>query len=91
MASERAGGAGKSLRITCHSNSPPRRMKGSSVRRPSASGGSRSDRTSAKWQSVPAVDQSWLTDKRESRIDGTQRTPVRVYLSNLLLESRTVS
>eukprot|EP00965_Chrysotila_dentata_P004449 144673-Pleurochrysis_carterae.AAC.1 len=26
-------------------------MKGSNVRRPSASGGSRSDRTSAKWQS----------------------------------------
>eukprot|EP00965_Chrysotila_dentata_P240817 6203928-Pleurochrysis_carterae.AAC.5 len=40
---------------------------------------------------MSAVDQSWLTDNSESRIDGTQRTPVSVYLSSLFRESRTVS
>eukprot|EP00965_Chrysotila_dentata_P133496 4414809-Pleurochrysis_carterae.AAC.1 len=58
IASERAGRVGELSRITCHSNNPPRRMKGSDVRRPFASGGSRSERTSAKWQSVPAEVQS---------------------------------
>eukprot|EP00965_Chrysotila_dentata_P068518 2264821-Pleurochrysis_carterae.AAC.7 len=67
-------------------------MNGRRVRRPSASGGSLSDaRTSAKWQSVSAVDQSWPIDKSESRMEGTQRTPVSVYLSNLFRESRAVS
>eukprot|EP00965_Chrysotila_dentata_P138947 4595235-Pleurochrysis_carterae.AAC.2 len=50
-------------------------MNGRRVRRLSASGGSWRARTSAKWQSVSAVDQSWPTDKSESRTDGTQRTP----------------
>eukprot|EP00965_Chrysotila_dentata_P071262 2354715-Pleurochrysis_carterae.AAC.1 len=66
-------------------------MKGKRVRCPLASGGSRRARTFANWQSMSAVDQSWLTDSNESRIEGTHRTPVSVYLSSLFRESRTVS
>eukprot|EP00965_Chrysotila_dentata_P085422 2817986-Pleurochrysis_carterae.AAC.3 len=45
MASDRPFVLGCSRRRTCHSNSPPRRMKGRNVRSPLALGGSSSERT----------------------------------------------
>eukprot|EP00965_Chrysotila_dentata_P037458 1245929-Pleurochrysis_carterae.AAC.3 len=61
-----------SRRATCHSNRPSRRMNGSNVRCPEASG-----------------DHSFPTDRRKSRMDGTQRTPVSVKSMSRLRESRT--
>eukprot|EP00965_Chrysotila_dentata_P104358 3445959-Pleurochrysis_carterae.AAC.1 len=91
MASVRARAADGALRTTSHSKSPPRRIKGKRVRCPWASGGSWRARTFANWQSMSAVDQSWPTDSNESRIEGTHRTPMSVYLSSLFRESRIVS
>eukprot|EP00965_Chrysotila_dentata_P001524 50338-Pleurochrysis_carterae.AAC.2 len=53
-------------------------MKGRSLRCPEASGGNTSARVLAKWQPVLFVDQSWPTESRESRIEGTHRTSVKV-------------
>eukprot|EP00965_Chrysotila_dentata_P145812 4817095-Pleurochrysis_carterae.AAC.1 len=74
-------------RATCHSNKPPRRMNGSSVRRPDESGGNSRARILAKWQSVLSTDHNCPTDKSESRMDGTHLTPVSVKSITRLRES----
>eukprot|EP00965_Chrysotila_dentata_P044604 1482678-Pleurochrysis_carterae.AAC.2 len=87
----RVRGESVTRRATCHSKRPPRRMNGSSVRFPAASGGNSRARVLAKWQSVPSTDHNCPTDKSESRMDGTHLTPVRVKLITRLRESRTES
>eukprot|EP00965_Chrysotila_dentata_P078472 2585599-Pleurochrysis_carterae.AAC.1 len=78
MARERPGTPGLQRRRTCHSNRPPRRMKGRKVRFPSWSGGSSKARTFPKRQSVRSFVHSCPTERRESRMDGTHRTSVSV-------------
>eukprot|EP00965_Chrysotila_dentata_P101425 3348561-Pleurochrysis_carterae.AAC.2 len=92
MARARCGpGSTASRRVTCHSSNPPRRMNGSRVRCPRWSGAiSSRARTFAKRQSVPVVAQSCPTESSESRIEGTQRTPVSVRLTKRHRESRAV-
>eukprot|EP00965_Chrysotila_dentata_P251513 6210093-Pleurochrysis_carterae.AAC.4 len=69
MARERPCVAWGVRRRTCHSNKPPRRMKGRSVRLSSAQGGSSRARTLPMWQSVLSLVHSCPTDSSESRID----------------------
>eukprot|EP00965_Chrysotila_dentata_P215918 6189070-Pleurochrysis_carterae.AAC.2 len=64
-------------------------MNGSNVRCPEASGGSSRARILAKRQVVLSVDQSCPTERRESRMEGTRRTPVNVKSITRLRESRT--
>eukprot|EP00965_Chrysotila_dentata_P086487 2854600-Pleurochrysis_carterae.AAC.1 len=67
-------GKAESLKITLQTYKPALRPKGSERRPPAAQGGDSNASVLPKRHSVEVDSQSWLTDKSESRNDGTQRT-----------------
>eukprot|EP00965_Chrysotila_dentata_P182595 6029081-Pleurochrysis_carterae.AAC.3 len=85
IASERPGVSMLLRRRTCHSNRPPRRMNGRKVRFPWSSGGSSSARTLPKRQSVRSFVHNCPTERRESRMDGTQRRVGEGIAAKLIL------
>eukprot|EP00965_Chrysotila_dentata_P163383 5396431-Pleurochrysis_carterae.AAC.5 len=67
-------GGARSLKITLHTYRPELRLKGRHSRPPDAQGGKSMARVLPKRHSVEVDSQSWLTESRESRKVGTQRT-----------------